>query len=369
MVAINKNETQELGDIYSKIMNLEREDYATPSKKSTLYQHSKGFGINLRNEGDFKKFRFTDHARTQFNDRWTGFNTFSKTLDKLGHNGLYMRTANDLLEEDSRQMVIRTIAGEGDFQPRIARAVVSDAFKPIDDNLLVPEMLNVAGDSDEFRSLGGQLTDTNTFIRFISRTPQIQLNVDGRQRDLHIGFQYSNSEVGRGYAKFSAFFFDSFCENGCVFDQLTVADVKYAHRGSRISTQCGRIFENRIREQEMLSIQATIVEATQLAIQGTYIPEVKQLLERSLSKEIPTDADTAKFVQEVGKRVGLSQAEQEHALMHYGGEGTMYGVQAAITRLAQDANTFARRAELEQAGGNVLGMTDKVWNSIAALAA
>jgi hypothetical protein len=44
-------------------------------------------------------------------------------------------------------------------------------------------------------------------------------------------------------------------------------------------------------------------------------------------------------------------------------------VQAAITRLAQDAKSYDRRIELEQAGGAVLTMTDAQWNRVADLKA
>ena len=288
MVAINTNETMELGDVHNKIMGLQREDYAAQSQRVSVDQvvpNQKGFAVQLHSGVDEVTFRMTPHAREQLNNRWTGFNTFSKELDRLGHQDLYTGTLNELLNRDDRKMIVRTMQPNGE---RVARAVVSDAFKPIDDNLLVPDMLEVIGNSQNaatWRSLGGQITDTNTFIRFITREPQIVLG----ERNLHIGFQYKNSEVGRGYAQFSAFFFDSFCENGCIFSALTVADVKYMHRGSRIETDFGRIFEERIQQQELAAIRGTVRDATKIAVDGAYIPDVKLMLERALHNEIPAD--------------------------------------------------------------------------------
>jgi hypothetical protein len=278
---------------------------------------------------------------------------------------VYKDTLNELLQRDERKMVVRTMQPNGE---RVARAVVSDAFKPIDDNILVPDIVDVAGSLNsaiEWRALGGQVTDTNTYIRFITREPQITLG----NRKLHIGFQYSNSEVGQGFAKFSAFFFDSFCENGCIFGSLTVANVKYAHRGSRIETDFGRIFEERIQATELANIRGAVRDATTLAVGGTYIPDVLQLLERAQANEIPDDVKTADFIKEIGKKVGLTESEQEGALVHWDGTNNQYGVQAAITRLAQDADNFSRRTELEEAGGKVIEMNDKTWKSIAALSA
>ena len=366
MVAINTNVMLSLGDVFSKVMSLDRVDYAVPSGAANIISDTNDrFHIATRTADGYKTFGMTPYARGQFNDRWTGFNTFSKTLDKNGSTQIYLDTANALLAEDDRKMVLRTIEPDGE---RVARAVVSDAFKPIDDNLLIPNMVEVIGDrGHEWRALGGQVTDTNTFMRFITRQPQMSLNVNGRNREMHVGFQYSNSEVGRGFAQFSAFFFDSFCENGCVFGSLNVANVKHAHRGSRISTDFGQIFEERIQKAELAQIQGAIVDATRLAVEGTYVPEVKQLLERALATEIPAESNEVKFIEEVARRVGLTQAEQQAALVEYDGTRSIYGVQAAITALAQKSKDFSRRAELEQAGGRVIQMDTKVWDSIATL--
>ena len=52
-----------------------------------------------------------------------------------------------------------------------------------------------------------------------------------------------------------------------------------------------------------------------------------------------------------------------------GDESHAYGVQAAITRLAQDADSYERRVELEEAGGKVLEFSNRAWNAVASLTA
>jgi len=365
MVAINRNEVAGLDKVVAKLMSLDREDYAVPSSDAMILQGREKNEFNMFSEG--REFPMTEYAKTQFNSRWPGFNTFARTLEKSNDQDLYVDTANQLLGRDDRKMVVRTMNPEGE---RVARAVVSDAFKPIDDHLLVPDMCEVIGDhADEWRSLGGQITDTNTFIRFITRTPVLNITTNGRIRNLHIGFQYKNSEVGRGFAEFSAFMFDSFCENGCVFGSMNIADVKYAHRGSRINTTIGRIFEERIKQQELLNIKGAIVDATRIAIQGAYVPEVKQLLERSVNCEIPDEASTDQFIKLIGKDIGLTEREQEKTLVAFDGTENMFGVQAAITQMAQGVESFERRTEIEKAAGRVMQMPDKVWNAIGSLAA
>jgi len=365
MVAINTNVVVALPQVYEKIMNLNREDYACPSSSTFVMKNENDDRFNLFSNR--MEFPMTDYARTQLNNRWSGFNTFSKTLDENKYDDIYTKTLSDLLARDERKIVVRTMNPDGE---RVARAVVSDRFKPIDDSLIVPDVCEIIGDhNDKWRSLGGQVTDTNTFIRFITRDPQISMNIGGRRREMHVGFQYKNSEVGCGYTQFSAFFFDSFCENGCVFGTSTIADVKFMHRGSKISTDFGRILEERIQKQELLNIKGAIVDATRLAVEGTYIPEVRQLLEDSINCKIPDNTNVSDFIKLIGKEVGLTNREQEDALVHYDGTNSKYGVQAAITALAQDSKSFMRREELERAGGKVINMKDRAWRAIAELSA
>lgn len=368
MVKINENVNVPLSDLYTKIMGLQREDYASPSIQARVlpYEGETGerYAVRLGNESPLV-FPMTDYANEQFNNRYAGLNTFAGTLHKMNLDGEYVQTVNELLRADDRQMVVRTIQPNGH---RVARAFVSDMYKPIDDSLLVPSMLEIMGDNtDTWKSIGGQVTDTNSYFNFVTRSPITELNVNNKVRPVHIGVRYSNSEVGRGYAQFCCGFFDSYCQNGCWFGQTIVADVKYMHKGTKITTHFGQIFEERIQQIEQAQIKGLIVDATRLVCQGTFIPKIKTLIESSLERKI-TVANKAEFIKQAAKSVGLTGSQQESVLMHYEGGDNAYAVQAAITRLAHDASTYDERVNLEEAGGKIISMNDRQWKSIEALA-
>ena len=356
MSTLNINQNKSINDVFTKIMQLDRKDYVSPAQSVTVSDGQ----INMAGNS----YELTDFASEQMNQRWTGFNTFSRSLNNDGHSDLQQDTLNELLSRDDRNIVARTIQPNGN---RIARAIVSDHYKPIDDNIILPEILTVIGDNaDKWRGLGGQVTETNSYLKFISREPQITLNLEGRNRELFVGFQYSNSEVGRGYSQFSAFFFDSYCENGCVFGKMTVADCKFMHRGSKIETSFGEIFEDRVKALELAQIQGTIIDATRITCQGKFLPEVKNLLESTINRKI--DGNDSKYIDIAGKQVGLNERQIEATKIAYDGTRNQFGLQAAITKAAQSEPTYENRQDMELAGGKILSMNDKVWNSIAALA-
>lgn len=354
---INENNTSPIGDLATKIMNLQREDYAVPAKQVLV----SGDTITLGREGETYDFGLTEHGHSQLAGRWNGLNTFRRHAAGTDLYPVYERTVNDALAIDEKKLTVRTIAEGGN---RIARAVVSNKFKPIDDDVLVPEVLDVVGDhADKWRALGGQVTDTNTYIRFITRIPSFQFG----ERKIHVGFQYSNSEVGSGSTAFSLFFFDSYCENGCVFGKKVLQDVRWQHRGSAITTDFGRIFEDRMKLAEVTNIKSAIRDAASLVAKGDHDASVGQYLEAAWSREIPTDVKASDFLKNVGDRVNLTKSEQEELLVHYDGTSNQYGVQAAVTKLAQHVPTYSDRVRLERAGGDILSLGDREWKAISAL--
>jgi len=357
MIKINENIEHKLQDVLNKAMHLQREDYAAPTDVVSVNEP-------CRLTVGEQTFSMTEHAEKQLCERWPGMSTLSRHLEEKGDGDLQRQTLNELLQRDERKIVVRTIQPNGE---RLARAVVSDMYRPIDDDLIIPKVVETAAQyGDKWRALGGQITDTNSYLKFISREPQVTLNLAGRKRELYIGFMYQNSEVGRGYMQFKAFFFDSFCDNGCTFGDVTVANCKFVHRGSRISTEFGQILEKRIEDVELSSIKAAVADATRLTCQAGHVEKVKNLLEASFTRELPAGKE-APFIREVSKRIGLSEYATEQALVHYDGTANQYGVQAAITASAPHAATYAVRQTLQEAGGKVLSMNNKIWESITAL--
>lgn len=373
-------------EIVEKAVTLKRVDFACPRRDMTITPADEYENNNspiLQNPSQWKvnlltsrrrilpakaefSFPMTSYAVKQLNTSIApGFDTYSRWLIDNGYADLYSFNVNQNLEKDKRNAIIRTVGFNGQVK---ARAIVSDMFKAIDDDLLLPDVMEIISDaSNMWQCQGGQITDTNTYIRFITREPQFTIKLKGdRERNLRFGFEYRNSEVGHGFQQFKSFVFDEVCLNMHIFVKQ-ISMIKFMHKGSKIETMFGPIFEDRIRKQEILNIKSAVVDATKLAVEGAYMMEIKQYVQASLQNEIQT-TDTAALIRAIGEKLGLSDKEKENTLVHYDDSmKNAYGIASAITRLAQDAHSFNRRVELEEAGGKLLAMTPSVWKSINAL--
>ena len=69
-------------------------------------------------------------------------------------------------------------------------------------------------------------------------------------------------------------------------------------------------------------------------------------------------------VKAVAKSFNASEEETNRLMMLSGDEAqTRFGVQAAVTQMAQEAKSYDRRIELERAGGDILS-DNKLWAAI-----
>ena len=359
---------RDLNEVLQSIQDSHAVDYACPRNQlrmafeedSTELQ-GEGYSIHL---GD--QFRFPTNAN--FNKQLTGkcspgLGTYARHLESTGQQNLLVYNVNQQLQLAEGKAMIRTI--ERSDSIATARAIMSDKYKVVDDKEVFDVALPIISEhSSRFRTLGGNRTDIRTYAKFISREPIAQIG----KRSMFAGFQMSNSEVGQGSASFRAFFFDSFCENGCTFGNIGLFDAKFIHRGSALTTEFGPVFGDRFREAEIAAIRSAIADATRKALDPHYHAQIAEVIERGHERKVTGDLPTV--LDEVGRRVGLTEGEREQALLHMdGAEAHAYGIQAAITRLAQDAGSYERRADLEEAGGKVLEFNDRTWNSLAVLAA
>ena len=369
--AVKPAEDHDLTKLMEDMKKARKEDFACPRNKLSLRWRDRhdapsedwaGYSVELDGDNDGYEFPANDHFINQLAKKWTGMTGYSRMLRDTGQQDLLVHNVNEQLIRSEGTALIRTVK-KGSVNR--ARAILSDKYKIVDDQDVFDVAIPIIGEhGDTFRTLGGRSTDTNTFAKFITREPIATIG----KREMFAGFQLSNSEVGVGSAAFKAIFFDNFCENGCTFGNIELFQASFVHRGAKLQTKFGPVFGDEIKIAETAAIRSAIAEATRKALDTKYHAQIADIIQRGHDRKVTGDVVTV--LDEVGKRVGLTEAERDQAKLHMdGSEAHAYGVQAAITRLAQDSSSYGRRNELEAAGGKVLEFSDSAWNAVASLAA
>ncbi len=361
----NSPADQELQALFDSINGEQKVDYATPFNRVELHQREAEEGTEFRVRfGDFD-MPFNEHFRKQMSDRLApGLGTYSRHLLEQGKGDLVLENHNRLLKDSDRKAQVRSLSNG---LPQHARAFVSDAFKAIDDDVVFGTALPIIGQhGDTFRCIGGRRTDLKTYAKVVTREPILTIQSGEREREFFAGFMMSNSEVGQGMTAFHAFIMDGYCLNGCIIGKQSIVDIKWQHRGARISTDFGPIMENRIERAKQEQMTALIEDAAHSVCDASRYGPIVEILERANENTITEDP--VPVIEVVAEKVGLTKKEVEVLPLHMNlDEPTQLGVQAAITSLAQKAPSYERRVALEQAGGRVLDLTDKQWSAVTAL--
>ena len=369
MTALKSENEMSLQDLAALLGSDKKQDFAVPaSQVSTFFDGDKGAETTMRfNTTPFgmatTDYDMTDHAVSQFHGRLAnGFKTYSEELRSKGMGETYRNNIHDLLRDDNRTFRVRTLLND-QHEDRKVRAVVSDKFKPIDDDVVFGAALPLIN-PDRFEGIGGNKTDVRTVAKFIERTPSVSIQSGDRERHFHLGFILNNSEVGAGSASFSMFMSDSFCKNGCIFSKEVLANISYRHIGSRIDVRHGLIAESVVQTTELASIRNMIEQATTSAMSLKGREKIMASIQSAANRTI--EIDHAKFFTDFGKATGLTKDEtKELPLYANSDEFNQLGIQSAVTALAQH-KPYERRLQLETIGGNVLMMGDRKWNSLAA---
>ena len=345
---------RKISDLMGDILGQRKEDWITPARDLVFGQDEHRYGVQIQDH----EHNLTDWGLGQLNDRLSaGLSTVSKKMATPEERNHYTIFVNGLLSSSDRNFMIRT-GGDGR-----ARAVLSSSYAPIDDDIVFGNSLPIIANSNyQMEPIGGNRTDTRTFMKFVSKDALFEFHDGKRMRVFHVGFMASNSEVGSGYAQYQAFVTDKFCMNGCIFSKLEIANAKFLHRGQEIKTDMPQLMGDHIRSAKTESAINLIQQATLTALSNQGHDAIKCLLHEANSQKI--EGSPVEAVKAVAKRFNASEEETNRLMMLSGDESrTRFGVQAAVTQLAQEANSYDRRIELEKAGGDILS-DNKIWAAI-----
>tara|TARA_R100000655_G_scaffold21217_4_gene43563 strand:+ start:3691 stop:4854 length:1164 start_codon:yes stop_codon:yes gene_type:complete len=326
------------------------------------------FTFNLSNT-DPNQPQFEFPTNRHFNKKMygklaKGLSTLSDHLVETDQKPLLTRIVNEQFGRDSRKFLVRSQQNEAGLY--VARAFCGDTYKPIDDDLILETMLPVIEEhSTEYVILGGRCTMERTYFNIVTKHPVIDL---GNGREIHLGTSISNSGTGDGKFKNCFFACDNYCLNGLRFGEKAHMEFSEVHRGSKISQEYGQLQADSFRKAELASLRSLIADATRAALDPKKHEEFGEILRQSEKAKVT--GDPIEVVKRIGAENKFSDIETKIAQMAMQNEEpNLYGVQAAVTRMAQEVESFSRRVELEELAGKLITLPTVKRDSLLATTA
>jgi hypothetical protein len=268
---------------------------------------------------------------------------------------LLSANVNRWLERQPARKLIRTLDGQ-------VRAILSDSYRPLDNldlaEAVLPKLIGL-----EARVVSGEVTENRFYLKAV--TERIQGTVKPGDV-IQAGVVVSNSEVGQGSLRVEALDYRLVCTNGMIRETA----VRKAHlgRGSRghdLIEDAREYFRSETRAADDRAFFLKVQDATAAMFDQERFD--RRLLTYRETGEREIKADPVQVVEVTAQRFGFSEGERTSILQHLirGSDLTQWGLANAVTRAAQDQESYDRATELEKLGGEVVELSGADWRQMA----
>jgi len=274
---------------------------------------------------------------------------------------LLCKNVNHWFANKPENRMLRTL----NHDQNIARAFLSEKYRPLDNfDLCAAVMPKLVEAGCEIRS--AEVTETRLYIQ--ASTPRIQAIIDQNvvigthnriQRTVQAGVIIGNSEVGCGSVFVDPIMYDLVCTNGLIMQRT----LRRNHVGRRNEGQLFgdestfELFSDETRKLDDKAFWAKVCDVTNAALNEVKFNENILRLTETQKQVLAKDASgITPVVEAVAERYNFVDSEKANLLLHFaqGGDFSKYGLINAVTRTAQDVESYDRAVELERLGGTII---------------
>ena len=304
--------------------------------------------------GSLGQFPTNDQAHRQIGSR---LNIPAKYYDRMreSHPDVLAHSVNALFQREPEKRMVRTLDGN-------ARAFLSDRYLPLDNYELAEAALPTLLEKD-LTVQSCEITESKLYVK--ASMPELQQEIKVGQV-VEAGIQISNSEIGMGSFQVCPIIVELRCLNGWT---APIGGLKRHHVGRNGSTDSEEAAHEFYRDDTRQALDAAFWRQVRDTIDHVLTAEVFNrvvgVMQEGADRKITNDPVEA--VAEVQKRLGLTDDERGGVLRHLieGADLSALGVGQAITRHAQDVESYDRASQLERDGFKVLELSQSDWKVIA----
>jgi Domain of unknown function (DUF932) len=254
-------------------------------------------------------------------------------------------------EKHGETSLIRTLRGQ-------MRAFLSDRYRILDNHeileMVIPELDEMG---DGIRIASCNVTDEKMYLKVVNTNIEAAISVGD---PVQAGFVLSNGELGNGSISVEPFIYRLVCTNG-----LTLKDKKTRKNHAGRAHEDMALFANDTIQAIDNAFKLKIRDLVRSAISITTFREA--VADLQVSKNDIITGHPAKAVELTAKAIGLSGDESSLVLNYLtrSGDLSRFGMLNAVTRSAEDIDSYDRATEVERMGSSVLYLPQSTWREVA----
>lgn len=251
---------------------------------------------------------------------------------------------------------VRMVRSLGDTM----RALLSDKYRRIDNYEVAQTVLPIIADMQDARIESCDITDERMYIKVVN--PRLTTEVVPGDV-VQSGILISNSEVGMGSLTIQPLVYRLVCSNGMVVNDAKTRKY-HVGRGNQADEDFTLYADETLKADDralMLKVQDTV----RAVVDQTRFEKVVDLMRQAKNAKI-VSSNIPAMIELTGTDFGFTKQEGVGILDHLirGGDLTLYGLANAVTRSAQDVDSYDRSTAMESIGYDILGMSASKWNRL-----
>lgn len=296
----------------------------------------------------------TPHAHNQIAQR-VGIPTpyYKRMVAEAPH--LLAKNINHWFTEKPERRMVRTLDDK-------ARAFLSDRYRIIDHFEILETVLPVVSEMGLVDGIvSTEITDNRIYFKVINQ----RLELEVQKGDVvQAGFVISNSETGMGALKVEPLIYRLVCTNGMISQDYSQKRY-HVGRAAASEDEAYELYADETLRADDAAFLLKVRDTVRAAVDITQFTKIVERMREATGQKI--EGNPVKAVEVASKTFGLNQGESSGILTHLiqGGDLSAYGLLNAITRTAQDVESYDRATELEAMGSKVLALPKSTWKEIA----
>ena len=341
------------------LVELAQEIERQSSEKKDVIFDTRSIGVRMQDNvlelPEHGEVDINDNAHRQISQR-TGIP--KRYYDRMKSDTPELLNANvrQWFDDEPERRMVRTLDGH-------ARAFLSDRYRIVDNDQILYQALPALRDSG-MELLSSEVTDNNLYLQ--ARFPRLEGEVKVND-PVQMGLIIRNSEVGLGAISILPMVYRLVCTNGMVTgSQVKEGKFRAAHLGRQLTSGDDHIvYADDTREAYdralMLRIRDAVTQLSDPELFYQLVAEMKR------AADTPATQDPVKAVEVVTKAYSVPESEKNKILENFlsSSDRTLWGMSNAVTATANDHASYDRAIELEELGGQIMGMGASRWESIA----
>lgn len=334
--------------------NKAKKDYIGSAQALRLYEDGQTFEIGSM--GEVRQFGTTRLFHRQVASA-LGIPAKYYDLMQSRKPELLAQNVNAWFGDRENSYMIRTMDyGAG----RMARALLSDRYRRIDNMEIASAVLPLFAGSDQYEVVSSEVTENRLYLKIVNRRLEMAV-VPGDI--VQAGVMISNSEVGLGSVSVQPLVYRLVCTNGMVVNDMGERKT-HVGRAAKAVDDSFHIYSDETMEAEDKAFLLKLRDVTLAAIEESRFAQVVGRLKEAAG--IPITGKVTEVVELTARTYGINSDEQDSVLQHLiaGGDLSQYGLSNAITRASQDVESYDRATTLEGIGWQVAAMPAAQWKEL-----